>query len=74
MSHRNIVRAWKDEEYRMSLSEAERSRLPENPVGAVELTDADLAGAAGGIYRPSLACPSVGLYRCTSSSLTPCCY
>jgi mersacidin/lichenicidin family type 2 lantibiotic len=74
MSNRNIVRAWKDEEYRLSLSEAERSRLPESPVGAIALTDADLAGAAGGGLKPTLVCPSIGLYRCTSSTLTPCCY
>jgi mersacidin/lichenicidin family type 2 lantibiotic len=74
MSQRNIVRAWKDQEYRLSLSEAERSRLPENPVGAITLTDEDLAGASGGIYKPTAACPSLGQFHCTSSKLTPCCY
>ena len=74
MSNRNIVRAWKDEEYRLSLSEEERSRLPESPVGAIALTDADLAGASGGIFKPTIACVSIGLVHCTSSSLTPCCY
>lgn len=52
MSPRDIIRAWKDEEYRESLSEAERAQLPEHPAGAAELTDADLEGVAGG-----LACP-----------------
>ena len=33
MSKIDIIRAWKDEAYRQSLSEAERTRLPENPAG-----------------------------------------
>lgn len=49
MSKIDIVRAWKDEEYRLSLSEAERASLPANPAGAVELTDGELSTVAGGI-------------------------
>jgi mersacidin/lichenicidin family type 2 lantibiotic len=44
----DIVRAWKDEEYRLSLSDAELSSLPANPVGEIELTDADLEAVYGG--------------------------
>ena len=44
----DIVRAWKDEAYRQSLSEEERLALPENPVGEIELTDADLEAVYGG--------------------------
>lgn len=44
----DVVRAWKDEAYRLSLSEAERCSLPENPVGEIELTDADLEAVYGG--------------------------
>jgi mersacidin/lichenicidin family type 2 lantibiotic len=43
----NLVRAWKDEEYRESLSEAQRALLPENPAGSLELTDAELDLVAG---------------------------
>ena len=49
MSSQKIIRAWKDEDYRLSLSEAERAVLPEHPAGLVELTDADLGAAVGGI-------------------------
>ena len=73
MSHQNIVRSWKDEEYRLNLSEAERSMLPENPVGAIKLTDADLAVATGGIYENIIPVISHNGH-CTSSRLTPCCY
>jgi mersacidin/lichenicidin family type 2 lantibiotic len=49
MASRDLVRAWKDEEYRLSLGEAERAHLPENPAGSLELTDAELECAAGGV-------------------------
>jgi mersacidin/lichenicidin family type 2 lantibiotic len=35
----NIIRAWKDKEYRMSLSDEELSLLPDNPAGPMELSD-----------------------------------
>ena len=73
MSRQNIVRAWKDEEYRLNLSETERSMLPENPVGAIQLTDADLSAATGGVYERIIPVISLGAH-CTSSRLTPCCY
>jgi mersacidin/lichenicidin family type 2 lantibiotic len=44
MSTLDIIRAWKDEEYRLSLGEA----APAHPAGLVELTDADLELVAGG--------------------------
>ena len=44
----DIVRAWKDDEYRQSLSDEERGSLPTNPVGEIELTDADLELVYGG--------------------------
>jgi mersacidin/lichenicidin family type 2 lantibiotic len=43
-----IIRAWKDDDYRMSLSTDERRALPENPAGLVEFSGADLNQAAGG--------------------------
>jgi mersacidin/lichenicidin family type 2 lantibiotic len=49
MSQQNIIRAWKDEAYRRSLSEAERALLPENPAGLIELTDAELGSIEGGM-------------------------
>jgi mersacidin/lichenicidin family type 2 lantibiotic len=58
----DVVRAWKDEAYRQSLSEEERSRLPESPVGEIELTDADLEavyGAQSGVVACSAVCNSV---------------
>ena len=58
----DIIRAWKDEAYRQSLSEEERRTLPESPVGEIELTDADLEAVYGGataLVGCSVACHSV---------------
>ena len=48
MDTKNIIRAWKDEEYRLSLSAAERTLLPDHPAGFIELTDAEMGHVAGG--------------------------
>lgn len=57
MSHEDIIRAWKDEEYRNSLSEEQRAHLPENPAGMVELPDTDMERIAGGANQTeSLFC------------------
>jgi mersacidin/lichenicidin family type 2 lantibiotic len=47
-----IIRAWKDPEYRLNLSEEDQALLPENPAGAIELTDDELDMAVGG-HGPS---------------------
>lgn len=39
MSDLDIVRAWKDEEYRLSLSDEQFAMLPDNPAGLVEITN-----------------------------------
>lgn len=47
----DIVRAWKDESYRQTLTQEELAQLPEHPSGLIELTNSDLAevkGAYGG--------------------------
>ncbi len=53
MSHLNtidIIRAWKDPEYRLGLSEGERALLPAHPAGHIELTDAELGQVVAGDY------------------------
>jgi mersacidin/lichenicidin family type 2 lantibiotic len=51
MANEMLVRAWKDEEYRLGLSETERAMLAENPAGSLELSDAELDLVAGGHRR-----------------------
>ncbi len=38
----DIIRAWKDEEYRLSLTEEQQALLPDNPAGLMELSYAEL--------------------------------
>ncbi len=63
----DIVRAWKDEEYRASLSAAELAALPDNPVGMIELDDAALEAAAGGSSYVSYNCPTNDTWECCNS-------
>jgi len=49
----DIVRAWKDEEYRRTLDSEELKTLPENPAG--ELKDSQLARVIGGNSPDSAA-------------------
>jgi len=64
MSRQTIIRAWKDEEYRRNLSEAERERLPQNPAGLIELTDAQLGDIAGGMRAYTLRTELEGARDC----------
>lgn len=48
MSIADIIRAWKDEEYRRSLSPEELTLLPMHPAGQVELSDLELETIHGG--------------------------
>jgi len=48
-----IIRAWKDPEYRANLGEEELDALPQNPAGAIELTDDELDQAVGGSWNRS---------------------
>ena len=42
MSHTEIIRAWKDLNYRSSMGEAALAMLPSHPAGRVELPDPTL--------------------------------
>jgi len=53
-----IVRAWKDEEYRNSLSPEELAQLPATPAEADSLSDSDLEEIAGGGSCTVLSCYS----------------
>ena len=48
MTSEQIVRTWKDADYRASLSTSESSAVPANPVGSIDLTDDALGQVAGG--------------------------
>ncbi|MBD2249946.1 mersacidin/lichenicidin family type 2 lantibiotic [Nostoc parmelioides] len=56
MSNFDIIRAWKDEDYRNSLSDEQRSQLPENPVGMIELPNEVTQTLAGGKFSKGIIC------------------
>jgi mersacidin/lichenicidin family type 2 lantibiotic len=53
------IRAWKDEEYRLSLDE-----VIESPVGSLELTDMELDVVAGGGCRTTIGNCRTTIGRC----------
>lgn len=48
MKKNDIIRAWRDRDFLLSLSEEERASLPANPSGHLDLSDEELLGIAGG--------------------------
>ena len=54
MNNTDIVRAWKDADFRASLELDDLDHLPENPAGVVELSDQDLYSVAGGTSLPCM--------------------
>ena len=48
MSTHKIIQAWKDQDYRNSLPEAEAAALPAHPAGTAVLSDEALRSVSGG--------------------------
>ena len=48
MDVRKTIQAWKDEDYRGTLSAQDLTEIQETPVGVVELDEADLEFIGGG--------------------------
>jgi mersacidin/lichenicidin family type 2 lantibiotic len=44
----DVVRAWRDAEYRNSLTDEERAGLPEHPAGLARIDEELLKGVVGG--------------------------
>jgi mersacidin/lichenicidin family type 2 lantibiotic len=66
VSEEDIIRAWNDEEYRSTLSDEEKAKLPPNPAGEIELTDEDLAQIQGGLD------PGTTITTIFTIGVTPC--
>ncbi len=58
----HIIRAWKDQDYRSSLSAKQRASLPQHPAGSIELDNAALKEVIGGYPHSQVA------QACTYSS------
>jgi mersacidin/lichenicidin family type 2 lantibiotic len=66
MDRKNIIRAWKNPEYRANLAEA-----PESPAGAIELEDVALESIVGGRLVPTV-CTISGGWVCTLTTECGC--
>ena len=62
----DVARAFRDEEYFLSLSNEERASLGDHPSGHIELNPADLREVAGGV-----ATRNSGIDTC-SAACSPC--
>mgnify|MGYP001231069973 CR=1 FL=1 len=67
MSIEQIIKAWKDEDYRNSLSSEQLENLPQNPIGSIELDDFEgtINAGANSLLQ---GCPSA--YNCGSCRCT----
>lgn len=72
MTKLEIIRAWKDEDYRSSLSETDRASLPLDPAGVLELSDLELRGAEGGTVTVTITLPICDTNIYTMSCITFC--
>jgi mersacidin/lichenicidin family type 2 lantibiotic len=79
MSKLDVIRAWKDAEYRSNLTDNQRASMPENPAGALDLSDLDLNSVAGGTQptppiwgtQPMFGCPTGDFIPCQSDFFCP---
>ena len=68
-----MIRAWEDPEYRSSLSSDELAALPDSPVGAIELTDAELGAVLGAAQSgTSVGCNTKTCVTSRGNSGNPC--
>jgi mersacidin/lichenicidin family type 2 lantibiotic len=73
VNREQIIRAWKDEEYRSGLSESEQALLPAHPAGVVELDGAELDSVAGANLSELLStygcCPNLFSLLCELNTM-----
>lgn len=71
MTHEVIIRAWKDQPFRSSLSDEARALIPEHPAGLIELDDAQLELAVGALppegHTANATCTEGGDICCCDS-------
>ena len=66
MSKLDVIRAWKDIEYRSSLPGSELEAVPANPAGMIDLSEVELSAVTGGtegvVYTGCV--PNCSLHGC----------
>ncbi|WP_076606333.1 mersacidin/lichenicidin family type 2 lantibiotic [Cystobacter fuscus] len=53
---KKVIQVWKDEDFRLSMTEEERARFPDNPAGLLELTDEALDALVHGAAGVNASC------------------
>lgn len=56
MNKLDIIRAWKDELFRKSLTSDQQALLPEHPAGEMVLSEKEMASINGGILTETQFC------------------
>lgn len=69
---KQILEAWRNEEYYLSLSEEERARIPEHPSGLLDIEDEALRSITGGCGGTTTIKLCGGGGGDTSAICTPC--
>ena len=66
MSKLDVIRAWKDDQYRSSLQDLELGALPPNPAGLIDLSEIESGAVAGGTDGtfPTGCIPTCTLQAC----------
>jgi len=72
MSKLDVIRAWKDAEYRSSLTDHQRALMPENPAGALDLSELDLNSVAGGTEATPPIWGTQVFFGCPTGDFIPC--
>jgi mersacidin/lichenicidin family type 2 lantibiotic len=72
----DIVRAWKNPEYRENLTQAEKELMPRHPAGSIDLKDTDLDAIAVGMRAVGLgfSTQTIGPAICCCTGDLPCPY
>ena len=71
MSKIDIIRAWKDEEYRNSLNDEQQALLPANPAGQIELEqdELEMVDGASTWMMITAGCCDTGWWQCSVQTL-----
>jgi mersacidin/lichenicidin family type 2 lantibiotic len=71
MSTEDVIRAWKDKEFRNGLSEAERAALPAHPSGITELDMPALSHVAAAYGEQSICvCTAAECFTSPACNMT----
>ncbi len=64
MKKEQVIRAWKDEEFRNTLTEEECNSIPPNPAGMINISDTELQLVTGGQEELAFATEWVLSFGC----------